>query len=70
MLWLFLRYFCIFNKLRLDLNLPDALGVWPIEDAYHVALLWTVWPELELLFLAINVEADFSGPNRESRRGS
>ena len=50
------------HQMRLYLNLLCALWVRPILDSYHGALLLPR-SKVELLFLAIDVEADFSSSN-------
>jgi hypothetical protein len=47
----------------LNLYLSYALLVWPIFDADHFAFFLMSGLKLKLLFLAIDVEADFSSPN-------
>jgi hypothetical protein len=47
----------------LNLYLSYALLVWPIFDADHFAFFLMSGPKLKLLFLAIDVEADFSSHN-------
>jgi len=50
------------HQLRLDFNLPYALWVWPVLDPYHGALLLPGL-EVKLLFLSIDIEADFFSSN-------
>ena len=63
-LFLFSLFFLdeVVHQLRLYLNLLYALWVQPVLDFDHGALL-LLGPKVELLFFAIDVEADFSSSN-------
>jgi hypothetical protein len=67
LLWFFLRFLSdlreVVYDLWLNLYLSYALLVWPVLDADCFAFFLMSGPKLKLLFLAINVEADFSSPN-------
>jgi hypothetical protein len=49
--------------LWLNLYLSYALLLWPLFDADHFAFFLMSGPKHKLLFLAIDVEANFSSPN-------
>jgi hypothetical protein len=67
LLYLFLRFLCdlreVVYDLRLNLYLSYALLVWPVLDVDHFAFFLMPGLKPKLLFLAIDVEADFSSSN-------